>query len=139
MRRLRIVLISAVLCFTGLALASNAAAGDFADDPCPNAGGDNYVCPTATTGQPYTLDIQRKEPWPGCTSMGVSSGALPPGLSLSSDSGSIRGTPSAAGSYTFFITVTWSNSGGCISQAPSDRKFTINVNGRLVVATSSLP
>jgi hypothetical protein len=139
MRRIRIIVTFAVLCFTGLALASNAAAGDFADDPCSTVSGDNYICPTATAGTAYALDIKLKEPWPGCTDMAVSSGTFPPGLSLSSDSGSIRGTPTTPGSYTFYITVTWSSTGGCISQPPSDRKFTINVNGRLIVTTTGLP
>jgi len=139
--RLRITVTLAVLCLTGLALASNAAAGDFADDPCSTVVGDNYTCPTATAGAPYAIDIKLKEPWPGCTSMAVSSGVFPPGLSLASE-GNIRGTPTAAGSYSFFVTVTWSNQAPCVSQPPSDRKFTINVNPpvqRLIVGTSSLP
>jgi len=142
MRRIRIIVTLAVLCFTGLAFASNAAAGDFADEPCSTASGDNYICPTATAGAAYSIDIQLKEPWPGCTSIAVSSGVFPPGLSLSSDSGSIRGTPTTPGSYTFFLTVTWSSTGGCVSQSPSDRKFTINVNPpvqRLIVTTAGLP
>src|SRR5262245_47017104 len=113
--RLRIIVTLAVLCLTGLALASNAAAGDFADEPCSTAVGDNFICPTATAGAPYAIDIKLKEPWPGCTSMAVSSGVFPPGLSLASE-GNITGTPTAAGSYSFFITVTWSNQAPCISQ-----------------------
>ena len=92
-------------------------------------------------GASYALDIKLKEPWPGCTNMTVSSGSLPPGLSLSSE-GNIRGTPTAGGSYPFYITVSWSGTPPCVSQSSSDRKFTINVNGpvqRLIVATSGLP
>jgi hypothetical protein len=36
----------------------------------------------------------------------ITSGALPPGLSLSSGSGTISGTPNTAGTYPFFVTVT---------------------------------
>ncbi len=36
----------------------------------------------------------------------VSSGSLPPGLSVS-DEGLISGTPTAAGSYDFYLTVTY--------------------------------
>src|SRR4029079_11231357 len=84
-----------------------------------------------------------KEPWPNCTEFKVTSGAFPPGLSISDD-GNVRGTPTAAGTYTFYLTVFWKSGGdaACVSQSPSDRKFTININGakpRLVVVTPSLP
>jgi hypothetical protein len=124
-----------------MALASNAAAGDFADEPCSTPAGDAYVCPTATAGASYAIDIKLKEPWPGCTNMVVSSGVFPPGLSLSSE-GNITGTPTTPGSYSFYATVSWSNTPPCVSQSPSDRRFVINVNPpvqRLIVATSGLP
>ena len=115
---------------------------DFADGSCPTQAGDSYLCPTATAGESYALDITLKEPWPGCTNMRVSSGSLPPGLSLSSE-GNIRGTPTAGGSFPFYITVL-SDVAPCVKGAnsDSDRKFVINVNGakpRLIVATGSLP
>jgi hypothetical protein len=147
MRRIKILVVAVAACLAGLAVVSNASAGDFADDPCPLASGDNYLCPPATAGSPYSLDIKLKEPWPGCTRFAVSSGAFPPGLSISDD-GNIRGTPTAAGSYTFYLTVSWSNDAPCVTQSPSDRKFTINVNpgtaaappAPLVnVSTASLP
>jgi hypothetical protein len=145
MRRIRIILIAAVAAsFAALAFAPGAAAGDFADDPCNNAVGDNYVCPPATAGASYALDIKLKEPWDDCTSMTVSSGAFPPGLSVANN-GAIRGTPTTAGSYTFYLTVSWSTTPPCVSQSPSDRKFTINVSPqaqqaqRLIVSTTGLP
>jgi hypothetical protein len=144
MRRFRILIIAAgACCLAALALASAAPASDFADQPCSTEVGDAYQCPTATAGAAYAIDINVKEPWPGCTSMRVSSGGLPPGLSLSSE-GNIRGTPTAAGSYSFYITVSWSDTPPCVrgSNSDSDRKFVINVGGtvqRLVVATASLP
>lgn len=122
-------------------LVPSAAAGDFADEPCSTNVGDAYICPTATAGAAYSIDLKLKEPWPECTTIVVSSGVLPPGLSMDT-AGAIRGTPTQAGSYSFYATVSWSNSGGCIGQAPSDRKFQINVNPavqRLVVNTPSLP
>ena len=115
MRRIPLMLIVAFVCLAGLTLAPGAGAGDFADEPCNNVSGDNYTCPPATTGNAYSLDIQLKEPWPGCTNMFVSSGEFPPGLSIDGD-GRIRGTPSRAGGYTFYLTVTWSNTSPCITQ-----------------------
>ncbi len=41
----------------------------------------------------------------------VSGGALPPGLTLDDNSGQLRGTPTAAGTYRFSITVTFFLSG----------------------------
>jgi hypothetical protein len=75
--------------------------------------------------------------------MRVSSGSLPDGLSISSE-GNIRGVPSKAGSFTFYLTVSWSDTPPCVrgANSDSDRKFLINVGGaveRLVVSTGSLP
>lgn len=147
MRRIKVFTVLAFACFAVLTVASAAPAGDFADDPCPLESGDNYRCPTATAGTAYAIDIKLKEPWPGCTRFAVSSGVFPPGLSISDD-GNVRGTPTTAGSYTFYLTVSWASDGGCVTQSPSDRKFTINVNPgvaapppapTLVVTTATLP
>jgi hypothetical protein len=133
-----VVLVSAL----GLIHATGAAAGDFADEPCV-ASGDTYLCPTATAGSSYAVDIKLKEPWPNCTEFRVTSGSFPQGLSIN-DEGQVRGTPTTAGSHTFYLTVYWKSGGdgGCVTQNPSDRKFTINVNPQVLrafVATNSLP
>ena len=142
MRRLTMILLLFVLAVAaGLVHAGGAEAGDFADEPCPNAGGDNYLCPSGTQGSPYALDIKLKEPWPNCTEFRVSSGNFPPGLSVS-DEGNIRGTPTSSGSFTFYLTVSWKTTGGCVGQPPSDRKFTIPINAsipRMFIATNGLP
>jgi hypothetical protein len=141
MRRFQIILATVAVGIAGLVFAPGALAGDFADEPCNNAVGDNYICPPATTGASYSIDIKLKEPWEGCTSMRVSSGVLPPGLSMDTE-GRVRGAPTTAGSYTFYATVSWSNVAPCIAQSSSDRKFTINVAPgvqRMFVATNSLP
>jgi hypothetical protein len=143
MRRFRIILTAAAVGIAGLMFAPSALAGDFADEPCGAQSGDAYLCPPATAGASYSLDIALKEPWPGCTSMRVSSGSLPDGLSISSE-GNIRGVPSKAGSFTFYLTVSWSDTPPCVrgANSDSDRKFLINVGGaveRLVVSTGSLP
>jgi Putative Ig domain len=142
MRRFRVLILTVAASVAVLAVASSAPAGDFADEPC-FASGDSYLCPSGTAGEPYAVDIKLKEPWPNCTEFRVTSGAFPPGLSISDD-GNVRGTPTSAGSYTFYVTVYWKSGGdaGCVTQNPSDRKFTININGskpRLVVVTPSLP
>ena len=100
MRRLQLIVTTLVLtAAAGLVFAAATPAGDFADSPCSEVVGDNYTCPPARRGPSYALDIQLKEPWPDCTTMVVSSGSLPPGLSMGS-AGDIRGTPTASGSYS---------------------------------------
>ncbi len=62
----------------------------------------------------------------------VHSGAFPPGLSLSSE-GAVSGTPTAAGTYSFYIQAsdsTW---------LKSERKFTIDISPKLTITNNSLP
>jgi hypothetical protein len=123
MRRLTLILTIAVLgCFTALAVVSAAPAGDFSDAAC--SGEPSKLCPTATTGQAYSVEFTLKEPGDCGPSFAVSSGSFPPGLTLASDEGVARGTPTQAGSYTFFITVSYS----CGLKSASDQQYTINVN-----------
>jgi hypothetical protein len=154
MRRVRLILTLAVLCVAGLVVVSSGAAQSFADAPCTEQIGDNKICPSATAGVPYALDIRLQEPWPGCHSIALTSGDFPPGLTVSSD-GNIRGTPTTPGSYSFYLTVSWSATPPCITKTPGDQKFTIKVNGdsgappppppppppvqHLAVSTASLP
>jgi hypothetical protein len=140
MRRIRILSVLAIAGFAVLALASATPAGDFADGPCfEQSGIDGKVCPTATQGQAYEVKFTLKE-YEGCDVFTVSSGSFPPGLTLSTDEGVARGTPTQAGNYNFYITVTYS---GCpIPKNGSDQRYIINVNPpvqRLIVTTPSLP
>ena len=107
MRRITLIFTVAVLgCFTALAVVAAAPAGDFADGAC--SGDPIKVCPAATVGQPYSVEFTLKEPGDRVSDLQtrLSSGAFPPGLSLASDEGVARGTPTQAGSYTFFLTVS---------------------------------
>ncbi len=65
-------------------------------------------------------------------SWSVASGSLPPGLSLSA-SGTISGTPTATGSYTFTIRVT-DSVGDTASQA-----YTVSIAPPASITTTSLP
>lgn len=141
MRRIRILTLAAFACLTVLALAPGAGAGDFADGPC--IGDETKLCPSATAGQPYSVAFTLKEPGDACPTFAVDSGAFPPGLTLSSDEGVARGTPTQAGSFSFYIKVSYTcGSGGKGPGIFSDQRYTINVNAavqRLVVTTASLP
>lgn len=136
MRRFRILIVAAVACVGALAVAGAAPAGDFADASC--SGEPTKICPTATAGQAYSVEFTLKEPGDCGPQFAVSSGSLPPGLTLATDEGVARGTPTQAGNYSFFITVSYT----CGLKFPSDQEYQISVNPgapRVVVVTPSLP
>ena len=132
-----VVLVSAL----GLIHATGAAAGDFADAAC--SGEPSKLCPVATAGQAYSVEFTLKEPGDACPTFSVSSGGLPPGLTLATDEGVVRGTPTQGGSYTFYVTVSYTcGIGGKGPGVFSDAQFTINVSPQVLrafVATNSLP
>ena len=69
----------------------------------------------------------------GAKTFSVSTGSLPTGLSLDTNTGIISGTPSAAATYNFTITAT-DTVGGTGSQA-----YTVIVNAANAVTPASLP
>lgn len=69
-------------------------------------------------------------------SWALSAGTLPGGLSLNSSSGVLSGTPTAAGAFSFDLTVTDSTGGGA---ATATQSFTVTISNALVITTSSLP
>jgi hypothetical protein len=126
--------------FAALAVTSSAPAGDFADGPCFDANGpDTATCPAGTTGAPYSVTIKPKD-GAGCGAASpqvwtVSSGAIPPGLSFSSNGTAgavISGIPTVAGNFTFYITIhnpyKEDPPGTIICNGDySDKKFTIPI------------
>ena len=132
MRRISLILTIAFVCLAGLTIVPGALAGNFDKDKMGCPGESPAACPTATVGQPYSLTIYLTPPDGGrgedfnCARFHVSSGAFPPGLSVS-DEGLVSGTPTTAGSYRFFLTVTYDKEPTCLKLA-SDDQFTINVN-----------
>jgi hypothetical protein len=87
--------------------------------------------PVATVGTPYSYQVI-VDGDPDTFIFSLLQCCLPPGLTLS-ESGRISGTPTAAGTYTFWPAVT-SPSGGS-----SERPLTISVEEKLTVTTPSLP
>ncbi len=87
--------------------------------------------PPSTIGVAYTQQISATG---GTGTLGfmVSSGALPPGLSLSPN-GSITGTPTSAGSSTFAVTAT--DSVG----AKASETYTVLINPAITFTTKTLP
>jgi large repetitive protein len=144
MRRFRFSLvIAAAVCLAGVIFVPGAAAGNFDEEKMGCAGEAPALCPTATVGQPYSMTIYLIPPDGGrgedfdCATFAATSGSFPPGLSIS-DEGIISGTPTQAGSYAFYLTVSYNKTPNC-AKAPSDDTFIINVNPavqRLVVNTN---
>ncbi|WP_234328043.1 putative Ig domain-containing protein, partial [Streptomyces sp. NRRL F-2664] len=78
--------------------------------------------PNATVGQPYSAVIETVG-GTGQAAFTVTGGTLPPGLALAAD-GTLSGTPTTAGTYTFTVTATDPN-----PQVPTASKtFTLTVN-----------
>ena len=93
---------------------------------------DSYNFPIATVGQPYSKQLNGAA---GCgpalpyqyTLIG---GTMPPGISLSFG-GLVSGTPTQAGSYSFWVNLSDQNppSATWCRPAESQREFTITVVG----------
>lgn len=110
---------------------SGAPAGDFADDPCWDAGGNSYLCPSGNVGAPYKLTFKLKgDEDLSCAKFVVSSGSFPPGLKFASN-GVVSGTPTAGGDFTFYVTVSYT-----CPKSPSDRRFIIPIGPPLPPALS---
>ena len=72
----------------------------------------------------------------GCAVYTVSGGSLPPGLSLNSDGARISGTPTQAGTFDFYLTVSTTDQGELpVATNSSDDRFRININQGLAKLT----
>ena len=87
--------------------------------------------PQSTVGATYTQTLSASGGTPPF-SWSVASGLLPPGLAVD-PGGSINGTASAAGSYTFAVAV--SDSAG----ANATMNYALTINAGVTLETSSLP
>lgn len=67
----------------------------------------------------------------------VSSGALPDGLSLDTDTGTVSGIPTAAGARSFTVTAT--DTSDPTESASADLSLTVTPTSRLRITTSHLP
>ncbi len=80
---------------------------------------------TAALGAAYSSGFPVSGGVPGYTFM-VTSGSLPPGLTLNASSGSLTGTPTKSGTYSFTIRVADSIGLGCIHSAATCCSITVN-------------
>jgi hypothetical protein len=114
MRLLRVFVFVALLAGAFVSVAS---AGGYTDA--------SYYTPVGKVGTPYSHTVSWK-PGTGCPPFkyAVVGGAFPPGLSLSSD-GHITGTPTKAGTYTFYIRQT----DNCGPEGEGNAPFVITIQG----------
>lgn len=131
LKRLSFVAALAAVCSLGI--VPSAAAGNFDEPRMGCTGEDPAICPTATTGTPYSLPIELGGDEDEACAVFSSAGGLPPGLSITrpfvneTGFGLISGTPTQAGTYTFYLTVTYNREASCPFKNPSDDRFTITV------------
>jgi large repetitive protein len=157
MRCFRIILAASVICVAAVALVPSASAGGIRDEPCPTVAGENTnTCPAGAVGVPYSIRFRAvEEPpcSPGDDKWTVSAGA-PTGLTMSSE-GTLSGTPTQAGNFSFYVEMTLPNYPGCNGSVDSSQKlFRLTINGsgppappappaplapRLIVTTAGLP
>jgi Putative Ig domain len=87
--------------------------------------------PPATLGRPYAL-VLSAEGGGGTRTWSIASGELPPGLELSSSSGAISGTPTAAGSYVFRVRVS-------DGSRVATKRFSVRVREQLAAHAPTVP
>ena len=132
MRCLRIILAASVICVAAVALVPSASAGGIRDEPCPTVAGENTnTCPAGVVGVPYSIRFRAvEEPpcSPGDDRWTVTAGA-PPGLTMSSE-GTLSGTPTQAGNFSFYVEMTLPEYPGCNGGRDSSQKlFRLAITG----------
>jgi Putative Ig domain len=128
-----------VLAATFAAIATpDAFALRFADTPCVESGEARArVCPAGVVGRPYAIRLDGEGgcgPDPNLPGSGlpyqfrVLSGTMPPGLVLDRD-GSIHGTPTQAGTWSFWIELSDEDppSAAWCTPVKSEREFIVTV------------
>ncbi len=108
-------------------------AGKCKPAPCPTITLSPSSLPNGTAGSPYSQTIAASGGLSPYT-FTVTSGSLPPGLTLAPSSGQISGTPSATGPFNF--TVTAKDANNCTGSQP----YSITINcPAIAVNPSTLP
>lgn len=136
----RFALVFALVVVLGSIGARTAGATAIGDTPCPPtdvswADAKVFICPEGTVGSAYSIQLTGRS---GCVpyKWHLLSGALPAGLSLSSD-GAITGTPTTAGEARFWIEM---NDVGCPNDIGStQRQFSLTIQPRVIITTQSAP
>jgi large repetitive protein len=139
----RLLSMVVLACVAASVLVSAAPAGNFDESRMGCAGENPGICPTGTEGQPYVLPIELLgDEDEQCAVYTISSGSLPPGLSVNSDGQRIEGTPTQAGTFDFYLSATYNRETTCPFKNPSDDPFRITINPsvpKLTIGPESAP
>jgi hypothetical protein len=123
-------------CAAATVVVSAAPAGSIADfDPCPKGGNGVLICPPGTEGVAYSIKFRGDEDpicAPGDDKWYATNGSVPPGLALGED-GRLSGTPTRAGTYSFWIELKLPDyenpdGSGCSSRDNSEEPVSITIN-----------
>jgi hypothetical protein len=130
--RIKAFLVIAFVLAASVVVVSSAPAGvGLADEPCPDANGPNTnTCPAGTVGVAYAIQFKEAEGsgcGPGKQTFTVDSGTFPPGLTLAS-SGHVTGTPTQAGSFTFYVKIAEPIGEPNCAGSYGEKQFTIPIN-----------
>jgi hypothetical protein len=100
---------------------------------------DSVFPPSGTVGVPYSFQFVVSKSGSGCGPgtyhFTIQSGGLPTGLTMS-DTGFISGTPTAAGTASFWVQLE-SYGGDCPPATASQRQFSITIGQKLTVTSPS--
>ena len=126
----RILFMFVLALAVAVAVVPSAGAGGIRDwEPCPDSGGE-LICPTGTTGVPYTIKFRAvEEPpcQPGEDTWHIVNDAPPTGLTLAQD-GTLSGTPTQAGTFGFWVEMRLPDNDHCNGTADSTQeRFTISI------------
>ena len=128
LRRLLFVLVLALA--AAVVVVPGASAGSISDeDPCPKGSTGDLICPLGTVGVPYSIKFHGDEQpicSPGDDTWYVS-GAAPPGLTLALD-GTLSGTPTHAGTYSFWLELKLPDTPTCSSRDNSEERVAVTIN-----------
>jgi hypothetical protein len=91
--------------------------------------------PTGVVGVAYTNAVLQATGGVQPYTWSISTGSLPPGLSLNASTGAITGTPTSQGTFNFTAKVVDSSS----PQQSATANLSITINGPLAITTTSLP
>ena len=94
---------------------------------------DNSSLPAAIVGSSYTASVRINNGGYPPYAFSVTAGHLAPGLTLAPNEGTISGTPSVAGSYTFAVTVRDN------TMYSASQNYTLTVNPAAAPPSSSPP
>ena len=108
-----------------------ASAGSIDDhDPCPKSPTGNLICPVGTTGVPYSIKFHGDEQpicSPGDDQWYATNGSVPSGLALALD-GTLSGTPTQAGTFSFWVELKLPDTPTCSSRDNSEEPVVVTIN-----------